>query len=122
MSEDLALRLAELERRLASVEDELAIHRLIVRYGLAVDVGDADQAAEVFTADGVYDVDVGRMAGREAVRAMVRGPGTRRWSATARIRSAPRSSASRSATARPRSAIRASIWRRGPGPTSIASA
>jgi len=71
MSEDLALRLAELERRLASVEDELAIHRLIVRYGLAVDVGDADQAAEVFTPDCVYDVDVGRMAGRDAVRDMV---------------------------------------------------
>ena len=73
MSEDLALRLAELERRLASVEDELAIHRLIVRYGLAVDVGDADQAADVFTPDGVYDVDVGRMTGRDAVRAMVQG-------------------------------------------------
>lgn len=72
MSEDLPLRLAALERRLARVEDELAIHRLIVRYGLAVDVGDADQAAEVFTPDGVYDVDVGRMAGRAAVREMVR--------------------------------------------------
>jgi len=73
VSEDLALRLAALERRLARVEDELAIHRLIVRYGLAVDVGDADQAAEVFTPDGIYDVDVGRMAGRDAVRAMVQG-------------------------------------------------
>jgi len=56
-----------------ALEDELAIHRLIVRYGLAVDIGDADGAAAVFTEDGVYDVDVGVMRGREAVRTMVRG-------------------------------------------------
>jgi uncharacterized protein (TIGR02246 family) len=64
---------ATLVRRVEALEDELAIHRLIVRYGLAVDVGDADGAAAVFTDDGVYDVDVGRMVGRDAVRAMVRG-------------------------------------------------
>ena len=63
---------AALTRRVDRLEDELAIHRLIVRYGLAVDTGDADRSAEVFTEDGVDDVDVGRMEGREAVRAMVR--------------------------------------------------
>jgi uncharacterized protein (TIGR02246 family) len=66
--------IADLARRVARLEDELAIHRLIASYGLAVDAGDADGGAAVFTEDGVYDVDVGRMAGREAVRAMVRGP------------------------------------------------
>src|SRR5258706_2192813 len=65
---------AALARRVTRLEDELAIHRLIVRYGLAVDTGDAEGSAAVFTEDGVYDVDVGRMAGREAVRTMVRGP------------------------------------------------
>ena len=65
---------ADLARRVTHLEDELAIHRLIASYGLAVDAGDADGGAAVFTEDGVYDVDVGRMAGREAVRAMVRGP------------------------------------------------
>jgi uncharacterized protein (TIGR02246 family) len=64
---------AALAKRVEALEDELAIHRLIVRYGFAVDVGDADGAAAVFTEDGVYDVDVGRMTGRDAVRAMVRG-------------------------------------------------
>jgi uncharacterized protein (TIGR02246 family) len=73
MSDTLEARLAALERRVAAAEDELAIHRLIVRYGLAVDLGDADAAAAVFTEACVYDVDVGRMDGREAVRAMVRG-------------------------------------------------
>lgn len=65
---------AALARRVARLEDELAIHRLLVRYGVAVDAGDADGGAGVFTEDGVYDVDVGCMEGREAVRAMVRGP------------------------------------------------
>jgi len=73
MTRDLAETVAALERRVAALEDELAIHRLIVRYGLAVDIGDADETAAVFTEDGVYDVDVGRMDGREAVRKMVRG-------------------------------------------------
>jgi hypothetical protein len=70
---DLERTVAELSRRVAALEDELAIHRLIVRYGLAVDVGDADRAAGTFGEDGVYDVDVGMMRGREAVAAMVRG-------------------------------------------------
>ena len=70
---DLHDTVAALARRVQALEDELAIHRLIVRYGLAVDVGDADGAADVFTEDGVYDVDVGLMRGRYAVAAMVRG-------------------------------------------------
>jgi uncharacterized protein (TIGR02246 family) len=64
---------ADLVRRVGALEDELAIHRVIVRYGLAVDAGDAERGAGVFAEDGVYDVDVGRMEGREAIRRMVRG-------------------------------------------------
>jgi ketosteroid isomerase-like protein len=71
---DLEQRVQELARRVQVLEDELAIHRLIVRYGLAVDVGDADAAAATFTDDTVYDVDVGVMHGRDGVRQMVRGP------------------------------------------------
>jgi len=71
--QNLEQTVAELGRRVERLEDELAIHRLIVSYGLGVDVGDPDRGAAVFTADGVYDVDVGRMEGREAVRAMIRG-------------------------------------------------
>lgn len=69
----LEKRIDDLTRRVQALEDELAIHRLIVRYGLAVDVGAADRAAEVFTEDTVYDVDVGVMRGRQAVRDMVLG-------------------------------------------------
>src|SRR5262249_14156716 len=71
--QNLEQTVAELGRRGERLEAELAIQRLIVSYGLGVDVGDPDRGAAVFTADGVYDVDVGRMEGREAVRAMIRG-------------------------------------------------
>src|SRR3989442_8690907 len=70
---DLEKKVEGLAQRVQALEDELAIHRLIVGYGLAVDIGDADGAAAVFTEDGVYDVDVGLMRGRNAVAALVRG-------------------------------------------------
>jgi ketosteroid isomerase-like protein len=73
MGDPLDERLGSLERRIRTLEDEREILRLIVGYGLAVDVGDGDAAAQTFTEDGVYDVDVGTMTGRDAVRAMVQG-------------------------------------------------
>jgi hypothetical protein len=66
---DLEQTVASLVARVEHLEDELAIHKVIVRYGFAVDAGDAEHAAGVFTPDGVYDVDVGR----GAVAAMIRG-------------------------------------------------
>lgn len=70
---DLAETVRRLEARVQALEDELAIHRLIVRYGLAADAGDAEATAATFAADGVYDTDVGVMDGRDAVAAMIRG-------------------------------------------------
>jgi uncharacterized protein (TIGR02246 family) len=70
---DLAATVAALARRVARLEDELAIHKLCIRYGFAADRGDGEAAAAVFTDDGVYDVDVGRMDGRAAVAAMLGG-------------------------------------------------
>jgi uncharacterized protein (TIGR02246 family) len=73
--DDLGKQVEHLARRVQALEDELAIHRLIVRYGLAVDTGDAEGAAGVFTEDTVYDVDGPLlMRGRDGVRGMVRGP------------------------------------------------
>ncbi len=71
--QDLEQTVTDLVRRVQALEDELAIHRLIVRYGLGVDTGDAEQGAAVFREEGVYDVDVGRMEGRDAVCAMLCG-------------------------------------------------
>src|SRR5258705_902391 len=50
--DDLSAQLAALTERVQALEDELAIHRLIVRYGLAVDTCDAERSAAVFAADG----------------------------------------------------------------------
>ena len=73
--DDLRATVEALAARVRALEDELAIQRLIVRYGLAVDTGDADGAAACFTADAVYDVDGPLlMEGREGVRRMVGGP------------------------------------------------
>src|SRR5262249_15617696 len=60
---DLERAVAALARRVRALEDELAIHKVIARYGPAVDAGDGAGAAAVFTDDGVYDVDVGRDGG-----------------------------------------------------------
>jgi ketosteroid isomerase-like protein len=56
---DVDARIAQLERRLQRAEDRLAIHDVIVRYGLAVDLGDADGVAGVFTPDAEFDVGGG---------------------------------------------------------------
>ena len=56
---DLESRLADLERRLRAAEDQLAIQNLIVRYGLAVDIGDAEGVADVFEPDAEFDVGGG---------------------------------------------------------------
>src|ERR1700741_2389071 len=53
---DLETRITALERRLSAAEDELAIRNLIVRYGLAVDLGDAQAVADVFTPDAEFAV------------------------------------------------------------------
>lgn len=65
-------RISALEHRLARLEDEHAIARLIASYGPLVDAGEADRVAELWTEDGVYDVEDYLMEGRDQVAAMVR--------------------------------------------------
>ncbi|WP_372466009.1 nuclear transport factor 2 family protein [Nocardia spumae] len=60
--------------RLRRVEDELAILRLIASYGPLVDAGAADATAELWCADGEYEVEGWQMRGRDEVRAMVNSP------------------------------------------------
>ncbi|MBF6451121.1 nuclear transport factor 2 family protein [Nocardia elegans] len=64
-------RLAELERRLRDVEDQLAITRLLASYGPLVDSGDAEATAALWTEDGEYDVPGAHMRSQEAIRSMV---------------------------------------------------
>jgi ketosteroid isomerase-like protein len=72
MSDALHDRLAALEARMQTLEDELAVTRTIVAYGFAVDSGDAPATGALFTEDAVFDVDGGFvMQGRAEVEAMV---------------------------------------------------
>ncbi|MBN2622970.1 MAG: nuclear transport factor 2 family protein, partial [Acidimicrobiales bacterium] len=74
-SDDLATRLAAVERRLQQVEDELALHRQLAGYGPAVDAGDAGAAADLWTEDGLYDIGGhGLLQGRDDLREIVDNP------------------------------------------------
>jgi uncharacterized protein (TIGR02246 family) len=61
----------DLAARLRQLEDEREISRLIASYGPAVDAGDADAAAQLWAADGTYDVEGWHMNNRDDVHAMV---------------------------------------------------
>jgi hypothetical protein len=69
--------LADLERRVRRLEDELEITQLLMAYGPAVDSGTADAVAELWAEDGSYEFqrDQPALYGREGLAAMVRGRG-----------------------------------------------
>ena len=65
--------MADAETGLARAADELAVVRLLASYSPRVDSGDAEGVAALWTEDGVYDVDTGRLDGHAGIEAMVRG-------------------------------------------------
>ena len=66
--------LAELRARLRELEDRAAIAQLVAEYGPAVDSGDADAAAALWTEDGSYETDPVPLIGSRAIAEMVDGP------------------------------------------------
>jgi ketosteroid isomerase-like protein len=64
-------RIAALEARLARLEDEAAILRLIAAYGPAVDSCDAAAVAALWAEDGSYDFGGAPLQGSAAVGALV---------------------------------------------------
>jgi uncharacterized protein (TIGR02246 family) len=79
VSAALEARLAQLEQRLALVEDERAVARVVAAYGPLVDGGDAERVAALWEPDGVYDVDELLMSGRAQIAAMVRSSSHQGW-------------------------------------------
>lgn len=62
-----------IDARLCAVEDELSILRLLASYGPLVDSGCAEEAAELWTENGVYEPGgVGAMTGRRAIASLYR--------------------------------------------------
>lgn len=72
---DLEQRLAALEQRVRDLEDHLEVQRMVNSWGPAVDTGDAEAAAALWTAEGVMDSDMSRLEGPVEIEAMVRGAG-----------------------------------------------
>jgi SnoaL-like domain len=72
--------LEELQERVARLEDESAIQRLIMSYGPSADAGLADAAAALWSGDGEYDWDAGAepLRGAAAVHSMLSGAAHRR--------------------------------------------
>ncbi|MCR6031221.1 nuclear transport factor 2 family protein [Nocardioides sp. zg-579] len=61
-----------IEERLQRLEDVVAITQLVASYGPLVDAGEAERVADLWTEQGVYDVDELYMGSRAEVDAMVR--------------------------------------------------
>lgn len=70
-STDLEQRLQALEDRVGLLQDHLDITRLIYSYGPAVDTRAERVVSNIWSEDGVYDVDTGRLEGRAEIAAMV---------------------------------------------------
>lgn len=76
---DMEGRIAELESRLQRLEDERDIAQLIAAYGPLVDAGAATEVADLWTPDGVYDVDEVYLEGHEQLAAMVLSRAHQSW-------------------------------------------
>jgi ketosteroid isomerase-like protein len=79
MNDEITIRMASLEARLQRLEDERDISHLIGSYGPLVDGGAADAVADLWTDDGVYDVDEVLLQGKPAIAAMVRSRHHQTW-------------------------------------------
>ena len=75
--EDAELRevVTALEARVTRLEDQLAIHRLINSWGPAVDTGQAEAAAALFSEDAVLKSDMSHLIGPAAIEEMVNSEG-----------------------------------------------
>jgi ketosteroid isomerase-like protein len=71
----LRARLDTMEERVQQLEDQVAIHRLINSWGPAVDTGQAEAAAALFSDDAVLQSDLSHLTGPAAIAAMVRSDG-----------------------------------------------
>lgn len=73
--DDVRAAVEALDRRIAHLEDHVALSQLMMSYGPAVDSGSSEVAAALWTDDGVYDYDntTADLEGAAAIKAMVEG-------------------------------------------------
>lgn len=68
-------RMAALEARVRSLEDQLELYRLVSSYGPAVDTGSSEAAGSLWAEGGAYEFDSSRLDGPDGVAAMVLSDG-----------------------------------------------
>jgi ketosteroid isomerase-like protein len=71
----LDARVAALEARVQYLEDHLAVLRLVNCWGPAVDTGNGEAAASLFSDDAILESDLSYLTGPAAINAMVYGEG-----------------------------------------------
>jgi hypothetical protein len=67
-------RLAAVEARLRTLEDQEKIRRCLARYGYNADLGRSEEYLELWSEDGLYDLDGGQLCGEAALREMISSP------------------------------------------------
>jgi hypothetical protein len=70
---DLDDRLRALEARVRLLEDQLAIYQVMAAYGPAADAGATNEAVELWTEDGIYDLHARVMVGHEEIARELEG-------------------------------------------------
>jgi ketosteroid isomerase-like protein len=73
----MAVVLEQLTERVRALEDQIALFQTMSSYGPSVDSMSVQEAASIWTEDGVYDVGSGPvppMHGRDEIAAMLEGP------------------------------------------------
>src|SRR5690606_32117036 len=71
--EDIRAQVQVLAQRLQQVEDELAIHRIIVEYAVRLDARDLEGYLDLFAENGTWQVGTMVREGRPAIREMLSG-------------------------------------------------
>jgi len=71
--EDIRAQVQVLAQRLQQVEDELAIHRIIVEYAVRLDARDLEGYLDLFAENGTWQVGTMVREGRPAIREMLTG-------------------------------------------------
>jgi uncharacterized protein (TIGR02246 family) len=71
--DDTQAQLQALAQRLQRVEDELAIHRMIVEYAVRLDARDLEGYLDLFAENGTWQVGTTVREGRAAIREMLAG-------------------------------------------------
>jgi hypothetical protein len=67
-------RVAKLEARVRELEDQEEIRRVLARYGFNADLGRSEAYLNLWSKDGVYDLDGGQLKGEGPIWEMISSP------------------------------------------------